>query len=165
MDLCRQSLVFDDVAGVAACLAAVRADPEARVLRVKNRLDPGYDAGLSAGYRDVAVNVRVETAASAALGVDGHVCELQLLLQPFAEVKVPPPATLYPSPAEPLCPHRRNERAALTFDGVKVARMLPPPSPIHHRRPLLTAATDSDASSCVRPPLRRSAAGLAGGGV
>ena len=44
MDLCRQSIVFEDVAGVAACLVALRADPDARVLRVKNRLDPAYDA-------------------------------------------------------------------------------------------------------------------------
>ena len=101
MDLCRQSLVFDDVAGVAACLAAVRADPEARVLRVKNRLDPGYDAGLSAGYRDVAVNVRVETAASAALGVDGHVCELQLTPRTFAEAAV----TLDAAPPSPSRSH------------------------------------------------------------
>ena len=49
MDLCRQSVVFEGPAGVAACLAAIRADPEARVLRVKNRLDPTYDAAASAG--------------------------------------------------------------------------------------------------------------------
>ena len=30
------------VADVAVCLAAVGGDPDAEVLRVKNRLDPGY---------------------------------------------------------------------------------------------------------------------------
>jgi hypothetical protein len=50
-DVCRQSIIFDGPAGVAACLRAVAADPEAVVLRVKNRLDPAYDARSSAGYR------------------------------------------------------------------------------------------------------------------
>ena len=55
---------------------------------MKNRLDPSYDAAASGGYRDVALNVRIASAAAAALGVDGHVCEVQLLLRPFAEIKV-----------------------------------------------------------------------------
>jgi hypothetical protein len=60
-DICRQTVVFNDVAALLACLRAIRADPEARVLRVKNRLDPAYDARPSAGYRDVALNLRLES--------------------------------------------------------------------------------------------------------
>ena len=46
-----------------------------------------YDGEESAGYRDVALNVRLHTAAALDLGVEMHVCEVQLLLRPFAEIK------------------------------------------------------------------------------
>ena len=54
VDLCRQSLVVDDVAALRRCLAALAADPEARVLRVKNRFAGPGAAGVG-GYRDVMV--------------------------------------------------------------------------------------------------------------
>ena len=43
-------------------------------------------AGTS-GYRDVAINLRVVAARAAAMGLEGHVAEVQLLLREFAEVK------------------------------------------------------------------------------
>jgi hypothetical protein len=49
---------------------------------------PGSSAEETAGYRDVGLNLRVVTAEAALLGVDGHVCEVQLLLLPFAKIKV-----------------------------------------------------------------------------
>ena len=88
LDLCRQSIVFDDPAGVLACLRAVAADPEVRLVRVGNRMDPDYDGRASAGYRDLALNLRVATEATARLGVGMHVCEVQLLLRRIAELKV-----------------------------------------------------------------------------
>jgi hypothetical protein len=90
VDLCRQSIVFDSAADVAACLRAIREDPDALVVRVKNRLDPAYDAAASAGYRDVVLNMRLCCAETVGLGVDGHVCEVQLIHRLFAEHKVPP---------------------------------------------------------------------------
>ena len=47
-----------------------------------------YDGAATAGYRDVALNLRLRTAAAIELGVDAHVCEVQLLLRQFAEIKV-----------------------------------------------------------------------------
>ncbi len=48
-------------------------------VQVKNRLDPGYDAGrLSGGYRDVNVNLRLVSPLAARLGADTHVCEVCL---------------------------------------------------------------------------------------
>ena len=88
VDLCRQCIVFDELAGLAACLRAIRADPDVAVVRVKNRLDPAYDARRSAGYRSVALNLRVVGPLTEGLGVDLHVCEVQLLHRPFAELKV-----------------------------------------------------------------------------
>ena len=60
-------------------------DPEADVLRVVNRLHHNY---ATAGYRDVALNVRLETAEIASLGLNSHVCEVQLVLIDFAKIKV-----------------------------------------------------------------------------
>ena len=57
VDLCRQAIAFASPADLAACLRAVAADGDARVLRVKNRLARDHRAGSSAGYRDVAVNL------------------------------------------------------------------------------------------------------------
>ncbi len=88
LDLCRQSIFFDSVGGVAACLAAIGRDPDAAVARVKNRLHPTATSASSAGFRNVAVNLRLATAEAAELGVEGHVCEIQLLLLQMAAIKV-----------------------------------------------------------------------------
>jgi hypothetical protein len=82
--------VFDLAADVAACIKAVREDSDAHVVRIKNKLDPAFDASPYGGYRDVAVNLRLTTPAAVRLGLESHVCELQLLLRPFAEFKVGP---------------------------------------------------------------------------
>ena len=62
VDLCRQAIAFASPADLAACLRAVAADGDARVLRVKNRLARDHRAGSSAGYRDVAVNLQAPPA-------------------------------------------------------------------------------------------------------
>ena len=37
----------------------------------------------------MSLNLRIKTERTAALGVDGHICEIQLILLPFARLKVP----------------------------------------------------------------------------
>ena len=66
----------------------INRDREARVLRVKNRLDPAYNAAISAGYRDLALNLTLESNATIAMGLEKHVCELQLMLLPMYQLKV-----------------------------------------------------------------------------
>ena len=88
VDLCRQSIVFDKISDIMTCLQAITNDTEAIVVRVKNRLDLSYDSSISAGYRDVALNLQIANKDSIELGVETHVCELQLLLKPYAELKV-----------------------------------------------------------------------------
>lgn len=88
MDLCRQSIIFDDVASMTACLERMASDPDARILRVKNRLDPAYDSARSAGYRDMNLNLRLVGPAACGLGLHAHVCEVQLILRSFAAHKV-----------------------------------------------------------------------------
>jgi hypothetical protein len=109
VDVCRQSIVFESPAGLAACLAAIAADRDVDVARVKNRLDPAHNAGPSAGFRSLALNLRVITAEARRLGIEAHVAEVQLLLREFAELKVRPIAG-----ARPACerPAERGPRPA-----------------------------------------------------
>ncbi len=88
MDLCRQSIVFDSIADLALCLRVMEDDPEVHLVRIKNRMDPSYPSLLSGGYRDVSVNLRIVSAQTKGLGLAMHVCEVQLILKRFAEVKV-----------------------------------------------------------------------------
>ncbi len=88
VDLCRQSIVFSNLHDLVTCFRAIGMDQEVHVVRVKNRLDPGYNGAESAGYRSVSLNLRVVTTETMALGVDTHVCELQLLHLSFAKIKV-----------------------------------------------------------------------------
>ncbi len=86
--MCRQSIVFNCVGGIVACLALIAQDTDVKILRIKNKMDPAYNSAQSAGYRDVALNIRIVTPEAQALGVNAHVCELQLLLRQYAELKV-----------------------------------------------------------------------------
>ena len=73
---------------ILACLQTLAADAEVQIVRINNKLDEGYDSRVTAGYRDVSLNLRLCTPATRRLGLDGFVCELQLLLIDFARVKV-----------------------------------------------------------------------------
>jgi hypothetical protein len=88
LDICRQSIIFDDVPAMTACLRTITADPDAEILRVKNRLDPDFDSAQSAGYRDILLSLCIVTEETRDLGIDLHVCELQLLLRTFHALKV-----------------------------------------------------------------------------
>ena len=46
-----------------------------------------YKSRLTAGYRDVNINIKCLHPAAVALGVDGHVCEIQLVLKSIAELR------------------------------------------------------------------------------
>jgi hypothetical protein len=63
MDICRQSIVFECVPDLLRCLRAVRHDPEVRIMRIKNRLDPDYDGRLSAGASS-QLKIRLEFTRS-----------------------------------------------------------------------------------------------------
>jgi hypothetical protein len=83
----RQSIYFDEPAGIVACLESMAVDPEAQLLRVVNKLRPGYRANAG-GFRSVLVNIKLATQHARMLGLDRHVCELQLILIDFARMKV-----------------------------------------------------------------------------
>ncbi len=76
---------------LTSCLKTIAADREVHIVRIKNRLDLLFDEETSAGYRDLALNLRISTECTRSLGLEGHVCELQLILKSFSEVKVGEP--------------------------------------------------------------------------
>ncbi len=88
LDICRQSIYFKSIKGVSACLEAMHNDPDVKICRIKNRFDQGLQSEASAGYRNLAVNLRLDTAETRSVAVETHVCEVQLLLLSMAAIKV-----------------------------------------------------------------------------
>lgn len=88
VDVCRHSIYFETLSGVVDCLTAMANDSEIVLLRIKNRFDADYNAELSGGYRNLAVNLRIVSDAALELGVETHVCEVQMLLLDMAIIKV-----------------------------------------------------------------------------
>jgi len=86
-DVCRQSIYFDSLGALAACLKTIARDPQAVVSAVKNRLTPDYDDTKTAGYRDVNLNLRLVTDETIRFNLSSHICEVQLILTSFAELK------------------------------------------------------------------------------
>jgi hypothetical protein len=96
MDVCRNSIVFREGKDLVTCFCSIAEDPSVSIVRVKNRLDPGYKS--AGGYRDVCINLRIMTEETSEMGLDWHVCELQLILLPFAAIKVSPSTCVELSP-------------------------------------------------------------------
>mmetsp|Transcript_16961 Transcript_16961/g.26269 ORF Transcript_16961/g.26269 Transcript_16961/m.26269 type:complete len:269 (+) Transcript_16961:227-1033(+) len=87
VDICRQTIVFEEISHITHCLQTLSRDHEACIVRVKNRLHPEYQSDQSSGYRDVCINLMIRTEETEKLGISNHVCELQLILKRFAELK------------------------------------------------------------------------------
>jgi hypothetical protein len=88
LDICRQSIYFKSIKDVTACLEAMSSDPDVVICRIKNRFDQEVQSEASAGYRNLAVNLRLDTTETRAVAVETHVCEVQLLLLRIAAIKV-----------------------------------------------------------------------------
>ncbi len=88
LDVCRQAIVYESVAALIAGLQAIVADGDVVLVRVKNRMQVGWPADETAGYRDVAINVRVENENTRRLGIETHVAEVQLVLRAIYNIKV-----------------------------------------------------------------------------
>ena len=88
LDVCRCRIVVDSALAASLCLEAVAAaEAEVmRVVRVRNWLLPGYDARATAGFRAVVLNVTLGGEQARRLGVENHVCEVQVVHEAFAAV-------------------------------------------------------------------------------
>jgi len=87
LDVCRQALYFSSMEDLLDCLELLSADPDVRLCRAFNRLRLDFDSAESAGYRDLLLNLRLDTPETRRMGVDGHVCEVQLIPLELALVK------------------------------------------------------------------------------
>jgi hypothetical protein len=62
LDICRQLIVFDTISDIHRCLEEIHKDKTVRIVRIKNRLTPDYNAAeITGGYRDVALNIRMSS--------------------------------------------------------------------------------------------------------
>jgi hypothetical protein len=62
VDIFRQFIVFQGEQDLVRCLRTIGDDPEVVVGWVKNRLNPQNNTKASAEYRDMLVNLHLETA-------------------------------------------------------------------------------------------------------
>jgi len=83
LDVVRQCIVFDRMRDMLKVMRIILDDSDVEVLRIKNRMSNHYDVQSSGGYRDVLVNLRINTLLTRKLGLNNHVCELQLILKNF----------------------------------------------------------------------------------
>jgi len=83
LDVVRQCIVFDNMQDLLKAMHTILGDVQLEMLRIKNRMCNNYDTSQSGGYRDCLVNVRIKTRLTKKLGLDNHVCELQLILKQF----------------------------------------------------------------------------------
>ncbi|EKX30869.1 hypothetical protein GUITHDRAFT_122923 [Guillardia theta CCMP2712] len=87
VDICRQDIVFDDVQQIITCLRAITNDRDVHMLGVKNSLSTKFDSSRSAGYRHVALYFNISNKETIASRCSRHVCELQLVLSKFYNLK------------------------------------------------------------------------------
>jgi hypothetical protein len=83
LDAVRQCIVFESMHHLLQAMRTIMADGELQVVRIKNRMSDNYDVRQTGGYRDCLVNVRIQTELTKQLGLNNHVCELQLILKQF----------------------------------------------------------------------------------
>lgn len=87
VDITRFSLYFDSFTDLTLALGVIVGDFEIKVERVKVRMSLEFDGQSSAGYRDILLNLRLCTKETGMLGCDTHICEIQLILRSFGELK------------------------------------------------------------------------------
>lgn len=82
-DMARESLWFDSLPDLLACLQMLQRDPSVLVESVKNALTlpTASVAAHTGGFRFVKVLLRLRSDEAAELGLQGHVCELLLRLK------------------------------------------------------------------------------------
>ena len=78
-DLARMTFSCASPRIATATLRFVNTHTDWRVVRIKNRLMPQYDASPGGGYRDILVNAVYEPT--------GHIVEIQITLSAFLDIK------------------------------------------------------------------------------
>eukprot|EP00960_Hanusia_phi_P044282 756553-Hanusia_phi.AAC.3 len=87
MDIVRYVLIFDDIVKLKRAIEVIREDPMIQVARIKNRLEHSYNSIKSGGYRDICLNIRICNDYTRKFYIDNHLCELQLVLKSFMDLR------------------------------------------------------------------------------
>ena len=87
IDLVRAGVTFRTLDAMRHYLRCIRNDARVAILQIKNRFRLDYDSGMSAGYRNLSISLLVVDELTMRLGVDAHVCELQLGLEEIDSLK------------------------------------------------------------------------------
>eukprot|EP00960_Hanusia_phi_P043227 755942-Hanusia_phi.AAC.5 len=87
LDICRQTLVFDDIASVCKCLDIIKNDHDTEIIRIKDKMSGTDSFSDYFGRRDVTVNIRLRTKEAILLGVQAHISEVRLTLMSMAALE------------------------------------------------------------------------------
>jgi hypothetical protein len=90
LDLCRDRIVLESVTELEKVLRELHRDPSVVIVRIKNYMHTHYDGTDTAGFRCIVVNLRIDTPLTRMLGIELHVCELQLMLRDVYEAVCSP---------------------------------------------------------------------------
>ena len=90
LDLCRERIVLESVTELEKVLRELHRDPSVVIVRIKNYMSMHYDGTDTAGFRCIVVNLRIDTPLTRMLGIELHVCELQLMLRDVYEAVCSP---------------------------------------------------------------------------
>ncbi len=104
VDICRARIVLDGPDGVRRCLQAILLDSQgAKVVRVKNTLDPRLDARYSAGFRVSDADARLGLITGPSIpqafhagskkrffGISGSIRSVMLLHSLLDSAPIPP---------------------------------------------------------------------------
>lgn len=87
IDLVRSSITCESLDGIISVVNNICGDRHIKILKIKNRFDPKYDSGDSAGYRNLSFSLLLADSVTEQCGVDKHVCELQVGLKVMDDLK------------------------------------------------------------------------------
>lgn len=86
VDIVRTSIVCGEVAEIHAVMQAIVADDTVEIVRIKNRFAPHHDARLTAGYRDLALNLKLTPRPAHPAHAEA-IFEVQIQIQDIYNIK------------------------------------------------------------------------------
>jgi len=88
-DVTRETIWFESLHDLETCVMNISWDRWAEIVQVKNALHPASSSHATGGFRFVKLLLRLGTPQAKELGLDGHVCEVLLVLKQLELAKLP----------------------------------------------------------------------------
>ena len=147
----RQRIIFYSLSDICHCLYTIAASPDLKIVGFQNSFDADSDAQRTAGYRHVMVMLCVVTDATAAFGLTGHCCELQLSHQRMARLITPEEHARYLTYNRIVVPFDRTgwKEALLNFQGFMSSKVGDDDVPAAHNASGLARTVSSRECMCL----------------